>query len=110
LYHYFVDFFDKPFNVILSILGKIGDKKMMRCDICSKKLCFKEDCQYPTIGETQVVCRNCYDRVSTSVEIWKKLFHANSFNTKISKNTLQLDMNNKIMSYIQTDNVIDNIL
>ena len=83
---------------------------MMRCDICGKKLCVIEDCQDPIIGEMQVVCRNCYDRVSTSVEIWKKLFHANSFTAKISKNTLQLDMNNKITSYIQTDHMLDNIL
>ena len=49
-----------------------GDKKMKECVECGKKLGFIEGYRHPTKGKDYLLCSNCFDVVTESVEKWRE--------------------------------------
>jgi hypothetical protein len=69
----------------------IGDKKMVKCEECDKRLGFLEGYQHPTMGKKHILCSPCFDEISESVARWGEFVYANSFNLKSLKNNSKLD-------------------
>ena len=53
---------------------------MKECEECGKKLGIVEGYQHPTMGRKHLVCSNCFDQVSESVEKWAEFVKTNSIN------------------------------
>ena len=45
---------------------------MHECEECGKKLGFIEGYRHPVMGKNYLLCRNCFDTVSESVEKYQK--------------------------------------
>jgi len=56
------------------------DNKKRTCIECGKYLTVLEGCRHPTMGAHYVICRECFQRVETSVERWGRFVLWNSFN------------------------------
>ncbi len=51
----------------------IGDKKMVKCVECGRKVKAFRSYRHPTKGRQYIVCRDCYDYVNESVNKWKEV-------------------------------------
>ena len=52
---------------------------MKYCSECNKKLGFMQGYVHPTMGRHNLLCSNCYDQLSTSVQKWTNFVKRNSF-------------------------------
>ena len=62
---------------------------MTNCEECGKVLGILEGYRHPVMGKKHLLCSNCFDSVSESVEKWKDFVNANSFVGNSSKNSLE---------------------
>ena len=56
------------------------ETRKKRCTECGKILNIFEGYRHPTMGIHFIICRECYDKVETSVERWGRFVLWNSFN------------------------------
>ena len=75
--------------------------KMKRCKECSKELRLLEGYNHPTLGKEFLLCSRCFDTVDESIANWVEFVISNSFNNGYSKNSLQLNLENKLTSFVQ---------
>jgi hypothetical protein len=60
---------------------------MKKCEDCGKTLGILTGYSHPTMGKSHLLCSNCFDQVSASVEEWKEFVISNSFNNGHSNNS-----------------------
>lgn len=84
--------------------------KMKKCKECKKKLGFLEGYRHPTLGKEFLLCSRCFDIVDESVAKWREFVILNSFNNGSSKNSLQLNLKNKLTSFVQLRKKFDKVL
>lgn len=53
---------------------------MQECEECGKKLGVFHGYIHPTLGKDYLLCSDCYDKVSESVNQWRDFVNSNSFN------------------------------
>jgi hypothetical protein len=53
-------------------------RKMIECVECGKKLGVIEGYRHPVMGKDYLLCRYCFDTVSTSVDKWKEFISTNN--------------------------------
>lgn len=53
---------------------------MKECEECGKKLGVFHGYIHPTLGKDYLLCSECYDKVSESVDQWREFVNSNSFN------------------------------
>jgi hypothetical protein len=68
-----------------------GDKKMVECVECGKRLGFFEGYFHPTLGKKSMVCSPCFVKVEESVVRWREFIISNSFNQESSTSILSVD-------------------
>jgi len=56
------------------------DVKTRTCSKCGKQLGILEGYRHPTQGAHNLLCRNCFQTIETSVERWGRFVLWNSFN------------------------------
>ena len=67
---------------------------MAKCEECGRKMRLLEGYNHPTMGKNYLLCSNCYDQVSESVENWTQFVLSNSFNNEVTTNGFQLSLKN----------------
>lgn len=58
----------------------VDNSKKRKCIECGKHLSLFEGYRHPTMGIHYVICRECFEKVETSVERWGRFVLWNSFN------------------------------
>ena len=53
---------------------------MKFCEECGKKLSFFEGYRHPVMGKEYLLCCSCFNVTAKSVEEWRKLVTANTYN------------------------------
>ena len=75
--------------------------KMKKCKECNKELRLLEGYKHPTLGKEFLLCSCCFNTVDESIAKWREFVSSNSFNNGYSKNSLQLNLENKLTSFVQ---------
>jgi len=77
---------------------------MKKCEECGKKLGIIEGYLHPTLGKKHLLCSQCFNKVSESVEKWKEFVLNNSLNLDnfmeyAKKNGIDFKLINEIVSH-----------
>ncbi len=86
---------------------------MKECVECGKKLGIIEGYRHPVMGRDYLLCRNCFDTVSASIEKYKEFLSAyNGFFKKETSVTedIQKIEKNIVKSIEKIQNRVDNLL
>lgn len=85
-------------------------EKMKKCEDCGKKLGIFAGYRHPTMGNNHLLCGNCYDKVSASVEEWKRFVLSNSFTNNSSKKDSQWNLHEVPVSFIKKRKLVNRFL
>jgi hypothetical protein len=58
----------------------VNEPQKKKCIECGKDLSFFEGYRHPTLGIHYLICRQCFEKIETSVEQWGRFVLWNSFN------------------------------
>jgi hypothetical protein len=74
---------------------------MVECKECGRKLGIFEGYRHPLMGKKHLLCSNCFDTVSKSVEQWNRLVlsYADFFNNETSNNSFQFEFKNLFSNF-----------
>jgi hypothetical protein len=74
----------------------IGDRKMVECSECGKKLGMFHGYHHPTMGMKHTLCSMCYDNVNESVMQWREVVMSYNgfFKTKTAENKHHVNLIN----------------
>lgn len=83
---------------------------MKKCEECGKTLGLSNSYRHPTMGRNHLICSQCFNQVSESLEKWRNtvLPYRNFFNNCSPNNSFQSNWKNRLTDYIKTKNTIHN--